>query len=754
MKKILSFLTAFISLCSVVSCEGKKPAAESKSESSKAEYSDSATISENTGETAEIDENFRQTIYGEKKIALPKDCWDFQNMKYIAEKDSFYVLYNDMDFNLKLCVYSSDFANYSEKIVIENGGGLRYISDIDETGKITILISERKSSGVSDNAEDHFKHSGYFYTLKEFDENQQEIYSNEIADMDYYYNTKGTEPISIEKFKDESFLVTTNNGLMIMEKSGEITEIPNTSMIVHAGVYAEGKIAVAEYQTVNFIDENYRFSEDISLNNAVADGNVFAGDGEFLLYISCVDGIYGVTENHEVELVVDYSASYLPVGDIYTVEKGGNDFFIYGTNKGLPFISRIFPRSDDYSLDREKITLACTYNNEDYMVLANDFNKRSDKYFLEIRESAEFDDIKMEILTGNAPDIIKYNDVTIMENLVNLGGITDMYQLMEQYDGVEKADILQNVVEALEYRDSLYGISPTFFINCIIADKNFIGEEYTDWSFDEFFTLYESRPAGMKLSYDYYTRSPENVFGRFCAGGYFDNLAAWIDGDKCRFNSEEFIRFLEFCRNAETASSDASAAEVAASLKNRTAMIGFAEGMNYIRDFQMLNTYQLGIDGLSYLSFPDTNSGGTVGFQDFYSITENSDCKEGAWEFISYIMSEEYQSSENDSGRLFTLKNAFEKSLAENTLAEGQENPVGELGFDGYIVPYNLYITEDEAELIRNVVSRCTAKIFSSEQISSICNEEFLLYINGEYTAEECAEIIQNRVSIMLSEQS
>ena len=183
-------------------------------------------------------------------------------------------------------------------------------------------------------------------------------------------------------------------------------------------------------------------------------------------------------------------------------------------------------------------------------------------------------------------------------------------------------------------------------------------------------------------------------------------------------------------------------------------MIGFAEGMNYIRDFQMLNTYQLGIDGLSYLSFPDTNSGGTVGFQDFYSITENSDCKEGAWEFISYIMSEEYQSSENDSGRLFTLKNAFEKSLAENTLAEGQENPVGELGFNGYNVPYNLYITEDEAELIRKVGSRCTAKIFSSEQISSICNEEFLLYINGEYTAEECAEIIQNRVSIMLSEQS
>lgn len=748
MKKTIAFLTALITLCGV-SCS-EKTKTENKSENS----GNTVVSQKSISETAQRDENFRQTIYDEKRLSLPSDFWDFQNMEYIAERDSFYILYTDMDFNLKLCVYSSDFADYSEKIVIENGGGMRYISDIDETGKITVLISERKSSEVSDNAEDHFKHSGYFYTIKEFDENQQETYSNEIADMDYYYNTKGTEPISIEKFNDESLFVTTNNGLMIMKKSGEITEIPNTSMIVHAGVYAEGKIAAAEYQTANFIDENYRFFEDISLNNAVADGNIFAGDGEFLLYILCVDGIYGVTGNHEVELVVDYSASYLPVGDIFTAEKCGNDFFIYGTNKGLPFISRIFPRPNDYSLERETITLACTFNNEDYLVLANNFNKHSDKYFLEIRESAEFDDIKMEILTGNAPDIIKYNDVTIMENLMNLGGITNMYQLMEQYDGVKKADILPNIVEALEYEDSLYALSPTFYVNCIIADKNFIGEEYTDWSFDEFFSLYENRPAGMKLSYDYYTRSPENVFGRFCAGGYFDNLAAWIDGDKCRFNSEEFIRFLEFCRNAETASSEASAAEVATSLKNRTAMIGFAEGMNYIRDFQMLNAYQLGIDGLSYLSFPDTNSGGTVGFQEFYSITENSDCQEGAWEFISYIMSEEYQSCENDSGRLFTLKNAFEKSLAENTLKAGQENSVGELGFNGYIVPYNLYITEDEAELIRKVVSRCTAKIFSSEQISSICNEEFILYINGEYTAEECAEMIQNRVSIMLSEQS
>ncbi len=751
MKKLIVFLTAILCISTSFGCTDKKSQPESTPENS----GNTAVLQENIGETTQRDENFRQTIYGEKRINLPTDFWDFRSMKYVNEQDCFYILYNDMDFNLKLRIYSADFTEYTDKTLIENSGGIRFVSAVDNSGNVTVLSSEKKSQEVADNADDHFRHSGYFYTLTEFDSNQQQISSIDVPDMGYLYETKGAEPVSIERYTDSSYLVVTNEGLVILENDGTIAEIPDSSLISHAGVYAEGKAAAAEYQTLSLIDENLRFSENISLSNAIADGNIIAGDEDFSLYITCVDGIYGLTENKEICLVADFSASYLPIGDISRIEQGKDgEFLIYGSEKGWGFISRIFPRPNDYTLERETITLACTFNNENYLVLANSFNKYSDRYFLEIKESADFDTIKMDILTGNSPDIIKYNDITVMENLVNLGGITDMYPLMEQYGGVKKDDILDNVVNALEYNASLYALSPTFEINCILADKSFVGEEYNSWSFEEFFSLYENRPSGMKLSYDYYARTPEDIFRRFCSGYFADNLAAWVDGDACHFNSEEFVRLLEFCRYAETAPADTSAADVALSLKNRTGMICFADCLRNIEDFRSLNTYQLGLEDLSFLSYPDTESGGTLGFQEFYSITENAPCKEGAWEFVSFIMSEEYQASENDNSRLYTLKKAFENNLKLNTLKEGEENPTGTLSYNGYEVPYKLYLTEDEAEIIRKIVSQCTAKSYNSDHISSICNEEFLLYINGEYSAEECAEMIQNRVSIMLSEQS
>ena len=38
--------------------------------------------------------------------------------------------------------------------------------------------------------------------------------------------------------------------------------------------------------------------------------------------------------------------------------------------------------------------------------------------------------------------------------------------------------------------------------------------------------------------------------------------------------------------------------------------------------------------------------------------------------------------------------------------------------------------------------------------VNSIIQEEYTAYINGETMAQKCAELIQNRVSIYLSEQS
>ncbi len=753
----MSYFKKFFALASVISfiltAEGCS-ASDTKSDTPSSAQEIASDIQNTGNDNGNIPDDFRQTAFSEKNIPLPQNFWDFQAMNFVAELDSYFLIYNDMDYNLVLRVWSADFSEHTDTTLIENNGRCSFTSSVSDDGIITVFTAEKKSAGTADNADEHFKHSGYFYSVTQFGSNLQQSFTAEIPDMDYYYSSRGSMPLSIAEISDEKFIMSTNHELLIIGNDGSVSEISGTIGFNKTGISSDGRIAAAEYKTLNFIDEFNKLSEDIPLSDAVA-GDFIKGDDEFILYIPCEGGIYGLTVKYELTLIVDYAASYLPVGYILNVQRADDrSFLIYSQKNGKCSVSLISPRPDDYSVDREKITLACTFMNVDDRILANEFNKLSDSFFLDVKETAELDHIKMDILTGNAPDIIKYNNMSVMENLVNMGGVADLYPLMEQYGGLNKDDILSNVISALEYNNGLYAISDKFEISFIVADKSFIGEEFYNWSFNDFYTLYNSRPSEMLLSFDYYTRNPENIFKRFCSGVFSDNLSAWIDDGSCTFDSDEFITLLELCRDAETASENSSSLDTALSLKNRTGMISFADCCRYISDFQMLNMHQLGLDGLSFLSYPGTDSGGTTGFTEFYSITENAHCKEGAWEFISFIMSEEYQSAEESQGELFTLKSAFEESLLLKTEREGVENSISEIGVDDFTFTCNQYLSREEADIFRNLVNNCTAKDYNSDNISNICNEEFLLFINGESSAQQCADMIQNRVSIYLSEQS
>lgn len=749
-KKICT-LSFAVTLCfSASACSGSDT--ETDSAISSQEITSDTLNSENHNSNTQ--HNFRQTAFSEKNIPRPQNFWDFQAMNYVAPLDSYFLIYNDMDYNLILRVWSGDFSQHTDTTLFENNGKCSFISSVSDDGTITVFTAEKKSLQSADNADEYFKHSGYFYSVTQFGNDLQQCFSAEIPDMDYYYSSRGSIPLSITRTSDNQFIMSTNHEVLVIGNDGTVAEIPDTTGFSATGISSDGRIAVAEYKTLSFIDEHNNITESIPLSDAV-NGDLLSGDDEFILYIPCEGGIYGLDENYELTLVADYSASYLPMGFIQNVQHGdGKDFLIYVNENGNMKLSRITPRPDDYSLNREKITLACTFMNVDDRILANEFNKRSDSFFLEVKENAQPDDIKMDILAGNPPDIIKYNDIGFMRNLVNMGGVADLYPLMEQFVGLKKDDILGNVISTLEYNGGLYAISDKFEISFIVADKSFIGGEYSDWSFDKFLSLYNSRPSDMLLSYDYYTRSPDNIFRRFCSGVFADNLSAWIDeANLCRFDSDEFTALLELCRNAKVADENVSSLDVALSLKNRTGMIAFADCCRCINDFRMLNVYQLGLDGLSFLSYPGTDSDGTTGFYELYSITGNTDCKDGAWEFISYIMSEEHQSAENSAGELFTLKNAFDNNLSLNTERQGAENTIAEIGFDGFTFTCNELLTQKEADIFRNLVNSCTSLSCNSKDISNICNEESSLFINGEITARQCADMIQNRVSVYLSEQ-
>ena len=75
-------------------------------------------------------------------------------------------------------------------------------------------------------------------------------------------------------------------------------------------------------------------------------------------------------------------------------------------------------------------------------------------------------------------------------------------------------------------------------------------------------------------------------------------------------------------------------------------------------------------------------------------------------------------------------------------------NNEGQLVIDKEIAPF----TQEECDYYKNIIKN--AKVLRSDVTAgNIIREETMPFFEGECTAEKCAEMIQNRVSLYLSER-
>lgn len=142
----------------------------------------------------------------------------------------------------------------------------------------------------------------------------------------------------------------------------------------------------------------------------------------------------------------------------------------------------------------------------------------------------------------------------------------------------------------------------------------------------------------------------------------------------------------------------------------------------------------------------------------------NSQNIDGAWNFLKYYLFEEEDiTSIGFSG----LEEKLSAQLENNKTLHTEENP--ETGEQQNIELYAMYepdsskpivielepFSDEKAELYDKFVRESVKHTFrSNEDIEKILREELMYYFEGERSAEETAEIIQNRISIYLSEKS
>jgi len=142
------------------------------------------------------------------------------------------------------------------------------------------------------------------------------------------------------------------------------------------------------------------------------------------------------------------------------------------------------------------------------------------------------------------------------------------------------------------------------------------------------------------------------------------------------------------------------------------------------------------------------------------AIMNDSPCKEECWNFIKTFFTDEYQ---NDMYELPVTTAAFEKKLDEameepyytNSNGEKVPDPDGSTmnigGEEKKITP----LTKEERDYLYDYVKNSyVMSDYIPEGVHEIIQEEIDAYFKGEQSAQEAADMIQNRASILVSEQS
>ncbi|MDE7365055.1 MAG: extracellular solute-binding protein [Ruminococcus sp.] len=502
------------------------------------------------------------------------------------------------------------------------------------------------------------------------------------------------------------------------------------------------------------------------------------GSDDYKFYTSSRTSLFGLKEDGTTDEIINWLDSDMNgdyIQNIFPVENG--EFIVYESdwNTNTRTFYRLTKRDASEISNVQVLTMVTQYENTDLMAKVNEFNKANDDYRIKIESYSkyyEWDEesnqmlnspetqLKMDIASGKTFDIICMNGTSSLYSVLGKkGAFTDLYELMGTDGTVSKDDILPNILEAGEYDGKLISLSPTFYVNSFMAKKKFVDKE--NWTFEDMFETFENLPEDMSLFK--YDTDKVNVCGEFIATGGF------IDFEKatCNFDSPEFIKLLEFCNSLDISAPDWES-------------MSDEEGQKYWEEKEMacLNDkalledvymstasdyarYKYGMfnEDTCLVGYPSNDGHGAKLYtSNSYAIMANSPNKEVAWKFINQFFSEDDSTSERRYN-FPSLKTAFEKKLDEamhKPYYTDENGKKHEYENTYWINNKEIKIPElkqEERDELEKYLLSAKADTDYGADIATIIQEELETFFNGERSAEETTKIIQNRVSILVSEQ-
>ena len=635
--------------------------------------------------------------------------------------------------------------------------------------------------------------SGSFY---HFDENNQYVWDGdtkyirklsstgaELANLDITKATEGEEYVYFN-----SMVVDTEGNLFLSDGNtnriflfGSDGALKNTielgdqwinSMLliddaVHAMYYnAEGGYVLAPIDLTTG-----EFGEEIKLPNNVY--NVYTG-GVYDLYYNDSTNLYGydIKTGESKALInwIDSDINSNQIRNIIPQEDGtilatSQNYNASGNGWELVKFTEV-PASE--IPQKTILTMACVYLDYNLRSAIIDFNKTNSTYRIKVKDYSIYnteDDynagrtkLSTEIISGVVPDIIMTSGLPL-DTYVNKGLLEDLYPYL-QNDAQLKDDILYDAFKPLQTEDGkLYTIADSFYIRSLVGASSVVGDT-PGW------TMKDLEAAMANMPEDASAFGPEMTRGSLISSlcrMVQDDYIDWTTGE-CDFNNEEFKSFLKFVAsypeeinwdefhgddyNYETDSTEAL-------VFNGKVMLNTV----YMSDFWSYQNLQAMFRNqpFTFVGFPSESGKGTiVSYSNSMAMSSTCADKDGAWEFMRTILTQEYQ--ENNVWNFRINKTAWENYLKDymtpRTYIDENGNEVVQPNTQ-YIAGQEIdvgYLTQEDVDQILGILDYAVVETAYDETVYNIIVEEAAAFFSGQKSVDDVCTTIQSRVSIYVSE--
>ncbi|MBQ6182217.1 MAG: hypothetical protein IJK31_11110 [Ruminococcus sp.] len=653
-------------------------------------------------------------IFKKSELPYPDKLTSISDILYNDTSDRVYIIGSDTKGKTLCCTADSSFSlyKYAEldiEIKTDNSAVFAVSGD-----KLYALITD-----VRYTEDGSFESAEYSYTLITYDNDFSKLSSVSIENADDSISGQASE---LYIGKDSGLVFAIGMGYVVIDESGKITD------------------------TVSFDkDEEHAIAELVK-------------GGRYAYYYSDNAAYYGVKADNSIVKLIDFANSGL--SNLRTIAPiADNEFVCVSDNK----LYRLSERDSAELANITELTLAAAGETDSIQNTIADFNSGSNLYRVNVKNyldgheysiegfEAAAHDLEMDIISGKTPDLV-WLDMNETEKLASKGAFADLYEFMDKDTKFTRDAFLSNYLQAAETDGHLYSITPSFVIRTMGVKSKYVSGD--GWTFEHFRETYASRPDGMELFEQGNNRN--GVFLMLSNGG-----ADFIDlkSHACSFDSDSFIDILEFSAQFPDLNSYDGERR---SCRRDTALLSEM----YFQSFRDINVQKQCVfgDDMTLIGAPSENGqGSSMILSNQFSIMSDSDNKEGAWEFIKLFLADEcYSGNPNgipvtENGLKKVMDAALEKPYYIDTTCGNTKVYMDETTTDFYsgerinVTP----MTADEQKKYEQFV-RSITRISSGNtelSISRIIDEETAYFFAGDHSAEQCAEMIQNRVSIMLSEQ-